>query len=571
VIVRNKESYDFRWNQTQAKILPVIIVLILGSVLRLLTLGLNGVIFPGDDVKFHSMLVELVCLNKGFTETLEPFVHQIAAYPPGFHVIVSFFSALIGQSSMKVLTVFVCFVYGLVGLGFYSLAYALTKSKVASLVSALSVLFLDGEISLISLWGGITLLLALYLTSTFLALIYFDAASFNNFFRCVAGIAFAGAFVTNTGLALMGLVFLAPSVLKKILSKPVNVQMIKARLKSVVFPLLISSFFCLILLLPLILPSIKLTLGLVPTDLMAPNIQTDAYTYGADWFLVENFVPRVSLNHGISMAIVVMLSVSLFVILLGIYFQNKNFRLKTILFSYCTVFSWFFILVVFGVNNPQGVFFFKFPLWDLFVPSRIFTYFLLPLCMLAGLLFQFVFNIIEYIHATNNSRTHISRLIYIVIAVFLLLSISLAYTDIKANQLTESIGESRVAISMNDLECFEWIKKNTTIEDRFLVETSDAGQYISSFCDRTVVYPFTLLQYDSRYKELKEMIYLNPDGNETLDLLRQFKVNYIFIGSKPTRSPFFTFDGSLLLTSSCYQLAFRSDRSFIFRVMIESK
>jgi hypothetical protein len=570
IIIRNKKSHEFKWDQNQVKLLPAIIILILGFVLRLLTIGLNGVIFPGDDVKFHSMLVELIRVNNGFFQTFEPFLHEIAAYPPGFHIIVAFFSAMFGQLSTKVLTVFICFVFGLVGLGFYSLAYALSKSKVASFVSAVSVLFLDGEISLISLWGGVTLLLALYFTSTFLALIYFDTVNFGAFFHCIAGIAFTEAFVTNTGLALMGFVFLAPFVFKKILSKPVNMQVIKAHLASAISPFLASSIFCSFLLLPLILPSIKSALGLVPTDLMTPKIQTDAYTYGADWFSVGNFVSRVSINDGIFIAMVLLLSVPLFVILLFIYFRNKNPRFKTALFSYSTIFSWVFFLIIFGVNNPQGVFFFEFPLWDLFVPSKIFTFLLLPLCILAGLLFQFVSDSVKHIRATKDSKTYIKRLKYVAIATFLVVSISVACIDVRTNQLTESIGKSRVPISISDLECFEWIKKNTTMVDRFLVETSDAGQYISSFCDRPVVFPFTMMQYDPKYENLKELIYLNPDNNETLNLLREFKVDYVFIGSKATRTPFTTFNADLLLASSHYYLAFKSGESYIFRVIIIS-
>jgi hypothetical protein len=427
-------------------------------------------------------------------------------------------------------------------------------------------LFLNGEISLISLWGGVTLLMALYLTSAFLALIYFDVVNYKDFFHCIAGIAFAVALVTNTGLALMGLVFLVPFILKKIMAKPVNIQMIKLHLKSAVSPFLTSSFVYFLLVLPLILPTIKSILGLVPADLMIPKIRTDAYTYGADWFSVENFIPRVTLNHGIFMTMVLMLSIPLFIFLLCIYFQNKNTIFKTILFSYSTIFFGILILIVFGVNNPQGLFFFEFPLWDLFVPSRIFTFLLLPLCMFAGLLFQFVFDGLKRARAINIFGTRIKRLTYVVIATFLVLSISVCYMDVKTNQLTESIGKSRVAISINDLECFEWIKKNTRMEDRFLVETSDAGQYIPSFCDRPVVFPFTLMQYDSRYENLKELMYLNPDENEALNLLHEFKVDYIFVGSKATRIPFTTFDANLLLASSHYQLAFNSGEAFIFKV-----
>jgi hypothetical protein len=571
VIIKNKDFHRLGWDRNQAELLPVIIVLVLGSVVRLLTLGLNGVIFPGDDVKFHSMLVELIRVNGGFFQTLEPFTHEIAAYPPGFHMIVAFFSAMCNQLSTKVLTVFVCFVFSLVGLGFYSLTYALSRSRVASFVSAVFVLFLNGEISLISLWGGVTLLLALYFTSAFLALIYFDAVDFGTFFHCIAGIAFTEALVTNTGLALMGLVFLIPFIFKKIVSKPVNMHTMKAHLISAISPFLTSSLLCCFLLLPLIFPSIMSVLGLVPADLIVPKIQTDAYTYGADWFSVGNFLPRVSINDGILLTIVLLLSVPLFVYLLFVYFRKKNIVVKTALFSYLTIFSWIFILIIFGVNNPKGVFFFEFPLWGLFVPSRIFTFLLLPLCTLAGLLFQFVSDSMKRIRKTEYSKTYIRRLKYAAITAFLVLSISIACIDVRTNQSTDLTGKSRIPISTSDLECFEWIKQNTTTADRFLVETSDAGQFISSFCDRAVVFPFTMMQYNSEYENLKGLMYVNPDSNETLNLLHEFKVDYVFIGSKATRTPFKTFNADLLLASSHYYLAFKSSESFIFRVMVLSQ
>jgi len=574
VIIRNRELCQFKWNQNLTKMLLAIVVLTLGSMTRLLTMSLNGVIFPGDDVKFHSLFIELICLNNGFCETFEPFVHQVASYPPGFHMIVAFFSMAIGQLSTKIFTVFTCFVYGLVGLGFYSLAFALSKSQVGSLVSALSVLFLNGEISLIPLWGGVTFLMALYLTSTFLALIYFDVAGFNDFFRCVAGIAFAVALVTNTGISLMGLVFLVPFLLKKILSKPVDIHAIKIHLKSAISPFVASSFGYLFLVFPLFFPAIKFILGLVPADLMTPGTRSDIYTYGADWFFLENIVSRIALNHGIFMAIVLVLSSSSFIYLLYIYSRTKSSRLRTVLFSYSTVFSWILILIIFGINNPHGVFFIQFPLWDLFIPSRIFTFLLLPLCMLSGLLFQYVFDNVKRLHACNRHccRTCVKRLLWILVVVFLLLSLSVCYIDIEANQQTESFARQRVTISDSDLNCFKWIKENTVMDDRFLVEKGDAGQYISSFCDRTVIYPFTLMQFDSKYVDLKNNMYTDPDGTHVLNLLFELEVDYVFIGSKVDqyRNDSFAFDAVSLSAASHYKLAFNSGQSFIFEVELSS-
>jgi len=567
IIVEKK--YGFNWRQEMVKISPIILVLALGSLLRILTLGSNGVIFPGDDTKFHSMYVELIHFNNGFSETLEPFLHQIAEYPPGLHTIVSFFSAIIGQLSTKTLTIFVCFAYGLVGLGIYSIAYALSRSEIASFGSSLSVLFINSQISFIPMWGGVTLLVAFYFTSTFLSFIYFDKnVHLNKFFQCIAGVAFIEALITNTGLALMGLVFLVPSILRRILSKTVNIHVIKIHFKSVISPFLISSLIFFFLMIPLISPAIKFALGLAPADLVAPQTPTDILTYGADWYSFENVIPQVVFNHGIFMTASLMVSIPIFIYLSGVYIMTKTQRLRRFWFSYFSVFSWILILFVFGINNPKGLFFIEFPLWNLFTPARMFSFLLLPLCILSGLLFQCVSIGVRQIRTRSDNQRHAKYLGYFLLTIFVALSISVCCIDYRTNQSWELLAKNRIPISNDDLYCFEWIKENTSTDAKFLVQTIDAGQYIPSFCDRIAIYPFTGMQYDSNYVKLKNEICTDPDGIQTLNLLHGLEIDYVFVGSKiwSRAIDVTSFNADLLLVSLHYQLVFNSGESYVFKV-----
>ena len=567
IIVEKK--YEFNWRQEMVKISPIILVLALGSLLRILTLGSNGVIFPGDDTKFHSMYVELIHFNNGFSETLEPFLHQIAEYPPGFHTIVSFFSAMIDQLSTKTLTIFVCFAYGLVGLGIYSITYALSRSEIASFVSCLSVLFINSQISLIPMWGGVTLLAAFYFTSTFLSFIYFDKNVYlNKFFQCIAGVAFIEALITNTGLALMGLVFLVPLILRRILSKTVNIHVIKIHFKSVISPFLISSLIFFFLMIPLISPAIKLALGLVPADLVAPQTPTDILTYGADWYSFENVIPQLISNHGLFMTVSLMASMSIFIYLSCVYIRTKTRRVGELWFSYFSVFSWILILFVFGINNPNGLFFIEFPLWNLFTPARMFSFLLLPLCILSGLLFQCVSIGVRQIRNRSDNQRHAKYLGYSLLTIFVALLISVCCIDCRTNQSWELLAKDRIPISNDDMYCFEWIKENTSTDARFLVQAIDAGQYIPSFCDRIAIYPFTGMQYDSNYVELKNKICTDPDGIQALNLLHELDIDYVFVGSKIwSRAINVTsFNADLLLVSLHYQLVFNSGESYVFKV-----
>lgn len=565
-----EKKYEFNWRHEIVKISPIILILALGSLLRILTLGFNGVIFPGDDIKFHSMYVELIRFNNGFSETLEPFLHQIAEYPPGFHVIVSFFSAISGQLSTKTLTTFVCFAYGLVGLGFYSITYALSRSEIASFGSSLSVLLINSQISFISLWGGVTLLVAFYFTSAFLSFIYFDDnVHLSRFLQCVAGISFTAALITNTGLALLGLVFLTPSILRKFFSETVNFHMIKTHFKSVISPFLISSLILFFLMIPLISPAIKFAFGLVPADLIAPQTPIDILTYGAEWYSFENLIPQLLIEHGIFMVVSLMASIPIFVYLSGANVITKTQRSTRFWFSYFSTFSWILILFIFGINNPKSLFFIEFPLWNLFTPARMFTFLLLPLCVLSGLLFQYVSTGIRQICRHSDNQRHVRCFRCFILAIFVALLVSICYIDYRTNQSLELLARERIPISRGDLYCFEWIKENTSTDDRLLVETIDAGQYIPSFCDRIAIYPFTGMQYDSDYVELKNEIHTNPDGIRALDLLHKLEIDYVFVGSKIDwwrASNVTAFDADLLLISLHYRLAFNSGESYVFEV-----
>jgi len=116
--------------------------------------------------------------------------------------------------------------------------------------------------------------------------------------------------------------------------------------------------------------------------------------------------------------------------------------------------------------------------------------------------------------------------------------------------------------------CFEWIKENTSTDARFLVQAIDAGQYIPSFCDRIAIYPFTGMQYDSNYVELKNKICTDPDGIQALNLLHELDIDYVFVGSKIwSRAINVTsFNADLLLVSLHYQLVFNSGESYVFKV-----
>jgi hypothetical protein len=542
--------------------LLIITLLILGSVIRIYTSALGNVVFPGDDIKFHTMLVEVISL------TLDPFVHQIAAYVPGFHIIIAFFSLLTGGLPTKTLTIFACFSYGLLGLGFYSLMSSLTKDYLASFLTALTVLFINGEIALISLWGGITLLFTLYLVTSMLAFLYHSPSKLKAFYYLIAGLALSMALITNPAPAVIALCFLTPLIVRKILTKRVSDIMLNKVFRSYInsgIPFFATVFSYLFLLLPLVIPAITSVIGVMPSNILNPPLRTEIYTYGSDWFTLENFFNQVAINHGHVIAASLLISIPLFISIVIRYYRTLTNNLKMSLYQYSVAFSWIMILIIFGINNPQGLFYVEFPLYDLFIPSRMFSLLLIPLSILVGLSFRQLFNILKSLRGISKKSSQVFLiLIFIqIVAMFFVVG----YDDVKRNYRTERSGNDRIPITTDDLECFKWIRNFTKVGEIILVETSDAGQYIPAFCHRVVVYPFTLIQFDPDYSTLKEYLYTDPESLDAHDLLQQFNITYIFIGSKPSRQPFATFNASSFMNSLDYQITYNSGNAYVLKVI----
>jgi hypothetical protein len=169
----------------------------------------------------------------------------------------------------------------------------------------------------------------------------------------------------------------------------------------------------------------------------------------------------------------------------------------------------------------------------------------------------------------SDNQRYARYLRYFILAIFVALLISVCCIDYRTNQSWELLARNRIPISNDDLYCFEWIQENTSTEDRFLVETIDAGQYITSFCDRIAIYPFTGMQYDSNYVKLKNEIRTDPNGIQALNLLHGLEIDYVFVGSKTDwwrANNVTSFNADLLLVSLHYQLVFNSGESYVFKV-----
>lgn len=226
---------------------------------------------------------------------------------------------------------------------------------------------------------------------------------------------------------------------------------------------------------------------------------------------------------------------------------------------------WITLLVLLLLNNPIGPYFFCFPGWFIFIP---------------GVLVEWLFIVhlvaISLILSEVLQKGRVLRLLGISFLAFLTLFCL-------ANDIwyISWVRENGDPITMADLKAFEWIKTNLPKESTFLVTDCDAGQYIPIFCERRAIPIFLNFQGElilnetawndvfiiSGFHEGKvyKLLQTAPDSTETLQLLKKYDIEYIYVGSKRIYARRFEWD--LVEGSPKFKKIYEDDGVRIYEVI----
>lgn len=538
---------------------------------------LGKYIFPGSDLRTHILYTNQILWTKSIPLTLEPYIHTFNTYTMGLHAISSFFVLLTNFDVTKIVTITGIFAYILIPLAMYHLTKVLTNNKYLAFISALLITFFDRELALIHYWGGIPYLYTFYFGLVFVALfsqILFDLK--NNTFYKELVLYFIYAVLLCLVMNPIGLIlfalFILPILLinfeKKFFQKKFISNFLKEIFKLKFFiPLLIGLliivpyFFGFILdfLNPLSQYSTKSSIKLPP----------EITSYGLDWFSKANLTTLSGLHRffdNIMSHSIILFVASLLAIVLSLILLKKFYKIIILALSWCLL----FILV--GTNSPLGLYFIDIFGSSYILPARVFGLFLIPLIFLSSLTIYFIYittkELFDYLSKFNKLKFKFLKIVILAMFIFIIFlilpTILKEFYEYQFGIPERGITDFTV-LTRGDLIVMDWISNNTLKDDIILVSWADAGQFIPSYTKRIILEPWSILQFDPAYLNLTQAVITEPDTDETLNLLKNYNIKYIFIGSKTERGRL-TFDLNKLYFSNNYINVFNSGKSSLFRV-----
>ena len=161
----------FRGNYINIAIFSILIVVIFLS--SMLIAGFYGSTI--DDGADHTLMTRIVLDNPVslLTRSGQPFANLILNYPSGAHVLSAFFVSLLNVSIQKIVILISVVLPTLIALAFYSTLKCLFKNRAISILGLIVASFFTIGFSWGPLgWGGLPVLLSLYLLLSGMGLIF---------------------------------------------------------------------------------------------------------------------------------------------------------------------------------------------------------------------------------------------------------------------------------------------------------------------------------------------------------------------------------------------------------------
>ena len=146
-----------------------------------------------------------------------------------------------------------------------------------------------------------------------------------------------------------------------------------------------------------------------------------------------------------------------------------------------------------------------------------------------------------------------------------------------AYQLADQNLHELDALTPDDIAVFQWIVQNTPSNATFLVNQGDAGEYLTVITGRASMYPYSVYtDIASAYQTLVSAVEFNSSDPQTLSLLLNNHIDYIFVGSTqagtnavPADTPglqFGLFNASALESSPFLTLAVNMGNVWVFKI-----
>ncbi len=550
--IKLKLPRKFRFKNYSFLILVIVVLLAVVFFSSILINGFYG--STNDDGADHTLMTRIILDNPHalITRSGQPYVSFSLNYPSSTHVLCAFFVTVLGVPIQKIVIMISAILPCLIVLSFYSTLKCLFENKVLSILALIiSAFFTIGFSFAPIFWGGLPLLLSLYLSITSMGLIFvFLLKKMTYVHALLIGLVL---FITSQTYPIALLIVPLWFVLilsVKLLSKfrndnnwRVSPQLFFDR-KKIVF---------LIVFLTPILFSIPYFYHVFSFSFVnaqfnsidaASNLSTEVVKtqIGFNWLFD---IPALSHYFSSMGALLALAPCSLFLLIvfcipsvsqrIASIFPAREFArtlfliyfFMLLILSYLTLSLYFHMNFLLAIFNPERV------LQHMFIPAIILT----AVVMFSAIFFSFL--AFKRIFQSDKARiVRLSKnkilaclLLILLIFNFGLLSVPIINEQQGAFRKVRSSFATYETLGNDDVLLMNWVLANIPSNADILVSMGDSGQFVEAVTQRQTIFRYSYLQ---NYSYLMTLLTTNSSDLRAVPIMIQYNVSHVYIGSIPT-------------------------------------
>lgn len=549
-VMVSRRRLDFRFPRTDLKTIAAILtVIIVASVVVFFSSSLVAGYYgsTNDDGADHTLSVRLILENPYviISRSQEPYATTFFSYPSGSHVVSGFLLTILNVQIQKIVILTGAILPILIALGFYSTLRCLFGNRSLSIIGlVLSGVFSVGYLWLPMSWGGLPLLMSLFLSVCAIGLIhtFLMKDNLNWLSSLVLGLLFFAALQTYPVALLFMFLWFILVLSARFLFQVHNSRNVKSYFNWRTLVLVISFLIPILISLPYIYSiQNRFFSGSVFSAINQtydPFARTLKPLIAFDWLFDLGSLSAFFSMFG-QLFIIVPFSLAILVILLVprisrwfLINVDRWFRQSLLLvysfmiliFTYLTITIYLPINFLLAFLNSERV------VQHLVIPAVILTS--VVLFSIGLLIYK---GISRWFLNRNTHATYLRtrRTVGVVLLTILLLSVGwLSIPVFTQQQSSYRYAQSELVVyetlAPSDLELMQWIHQNVPADGRILVSMGDSGQYLSAVTQRISVYRYNVV---GNYTRLISLLAANASDPAIVPLLKSNNVSYVYIGS----------------------------------------
>jgi len=560
---RRDNNYKFKIHLRLESIL--LLSLIFGTAIFYLSPAIGLYIYPGGDEALHGFLTLSIVENNGFSfSTNHPYTNLgFYNFMAGFHAIAAFFYFLtflpIGLVHLLLYSIYRL----LIPLSTFSLVRKVSNDKYVGIVAAFAISFLSRAHSKYFGWSGSNITIVYFISAASIYFLLLDLGTFNkNLFRkicLVLCLIFINLFINYQNLILI-LTFYFPFLIYEGITK--------RKFKNLLLFLIIVCSL-----------GLALFSGLyISSFIYNAPLYNRIYKHARDWEKIIIETPKYSwrfkqipILRGMSLTEALKNSIDLMIRRQGevLTFLSIVALIGLIFFpqKIAYFFLWFISMAIVTENSPFGLYFIPHPFITNTNPVKLNQLWSLPMACLTGYVFLLFNTALKKGTARLKLKRKLKSIAICLFMIVLLIGTSSTISHHFSN-LTKARRHSEV--TLEDYKSFTWILENTPANSIFFSTRMDGGAWIPMYTHRSVLpsIQYWSDEHTERLLKLRDDLIKGAVAIDTVRLIKEYNISYVFIGEK-TQYGFPPIKKQSLLNTFGVELVYNTTSVWIFRINTE--